>query len=264
MEISFRKNVFLALLVIILLTTLHYIGALTPLERLWQNSIAALAVPVNKSMHAVIFWSGWKEKESLEKEILLLTESIQKNQSRLATFSSLQKENTELRQAIGWRDTLEDHYLIGKIIGKPLNLPDTFSLINRGSLDGVAIGDAVIINKNILVGKITAVEHEIATLRFITDNNSVFSVRRPSSADPMGRVVGRLGLTLGLDTVPATEELIEGDIIVTSGLDEHIPSGLVIGSIESIIRDPNDFFQSATINTPYSSKNISVVSIITG
>jgi len=231
---------------------------------IWKSVRAVAALPL-KSGHQMVGVIGalyTQAGQKFEDEIKELTSTVQEQQSLLATLSLLETENRELRQALGWRDFQTDVYVIGKVVGKAINLPDTFAVINIGSKDGLKAGQAVIIKDNILIGKVFSVENESSIIQFISDNNSVFSVKKPTDTEPIGRILGRLGLTLSLDTVPATEELNRGDIIVTSGLDELIPANLVIGSIDNIEKDTQDFFQKASVRTPYSTQNISIVSVI--
>lgn len=247
---------------LIAIVVLHYTRILLPLERLWETAIGGLGGGVTETTGSIFFWHGWQQKAELESEIEELRHRLQSNESAFARLRSLEKENEELKNAIRWRDVQDANYLIGKNIGKPLNLPSSFILINRGETDGVQIGNAVIINEDILIGKVISVNEDTAIVRLITDNKSVFSARLSDGTDPIGRIVGQLGISLLLDTVPATEALELEDIIVTSGIDPGIPDGLVIGTLKSIDHQPNEFFQSASVAISYEQKDISIVSII--
>ena len=45
---------------------------------------------------------------------------------------------------------------------------------------------------------------------------------------------------LRLDSLPASSQLLEGDLVVTSGLGGYLPPDLVIGSISSLQADDSD------------------------
>ena len=259
-----RKTILRTGIVIVAIVGLHYTGLLSPFERLWQGAVHRLGGPTTDAFASVAFWQGWQEKQELERRIDELEARLQRNESSFARLNALEKENEELKRSIAWRDIQGQNHQIAKIIGKPFNLPNTFVIINRGTRDGVHIGQPAIINEDILIGKVVAAEEETATVRLLTDNKSVFSVRLSDGAEPIGRVNGQHGLSLVLDTVPATEELSQGDIIVTasSDIDLQVPDGLVIGTIEEVAKDPGEFFQSAAVSVSYDSRELSIVSII--
>jgi rod shape-determining protein MreC len=241
---------------------MHYSGILAPLERLWQNSFHVMSTTVVKKTISLVSWHGWKEKEDLQREVNGLIERLQRNESSFARLDALEKENQELKNALSWRELQKENYIVGKISGKPFNLPNTFAIVNRGTKDGVKIGFPIIINEDILIGKVIETKEDTSIVRLITDNNSIFSARLSNGTEPIGKVVGRLGLSLLLDTVPSTEELLTGDIVVTSGFDPLVPEGLVIGSIDEISHDEDAFFQSATIKGSTDIKGVTIVSII--
>jgi rod shape-determining protein MreC len=59
----------------------------------------------------------------------------------------------------------------------------------------------------------------------------------------VGVTGGNLGLTINLDFVPQTANVKIDDIIVTSVLDQNIPSGLAIGRVISADKGTNEVWQ---------------------
>ena len=257
-----ERKYIVVILVIFGITTLHYIGALQPLERLWGNSIAIGGSTTSSFAGKLQFWHGWKEKEVLQDEIFSLQNRLQRNESSLARLKALEKENKELKDSIAWNETRGVNTLIGKVIGKPINYPSSYVIINRGSKDGLNIGQPLFINEDVLVGRVESLEGDTAIAQLITDNQSSYSVRKSDGEEAIGLVSGKLGLSLELSFVPSTEEIILGDILVTSGLDPLIPEGLIIGSVDKIQTDKNDFFQTGNLTLSYNPNELSILSIL--
>ena len=65
-----------------------------------------------------------------------------------------------------------------------------------------------------------------------------------------------------IDLIPIDKQIKSGDIVVTSGLENYIPRGLIIGEIENVETKPSDLFQKAIIKilTPFN--NLRILTIL--
>lgn len=259
---SLGRRYLTVILVIVVIISIHYSGLLGPLEKIWQKLIIAVSHPVYTFTANVKAWSGFRDKAELEKQVRLLREQLKDNQQLLARFSVLEKENRDLIQALNWKEQGEHNYLIGKIVGHPLNLPRTYLIINRGYHDGIINGMPVVIKENILIGKIVKVDNQNAFVQLLIDSESLISVKLAQGQEPIGIVSGELELSLKLELIPAHVIINTDDIVVTSGLDPLIPQDLIVGSIGSPIKETDDFFQSATVETAYDINQLNIVSVI--
>jgi len=62
--------------------------------------------------------------------------------------------------------------------------------------------------------------------------------------------------------IPKNKSIEVGDVIFTSGVEETIPSGLLLGEVSEISEDERDLFKTAKIWQPADTKNISIVNVI--
>ena len=62
--------------------------------------------------------------------------------------------------------------------------------------------------------------------------------------------------------VPQTADIKAGDLIVTSGLEEGIPRGLVIGKVAEIKGESNDPWRLAIVETLIDPDDLTIVSVI--
>lgn len=104
-----------------------------------------------------------------------------------------------------------------------------YYLINKGAVDGVARGDGVTAMQGV-IGRIYSIMPDSSRVQLLTDAESRISVRVERSK-VMGILIGK-GLNLcELDYVPKEEDIIEGDVLVTSGLGSSFPEGIKVGKV---------------------------------
>ena len=62
--------------------------------------------------------------------------------------------------------------------------------------------------------------------------------------------------------VPLNKPVNIGDAVITSGLEENLRRGLIIGQVTEINKKPNAIFQEITVRPLISPENLRVVSIL--
>ena len=67
-----------------------------------------------------------------------------------------------------------------------------------------------------------------------------------------------------LHLIPKDIAVEKNMTIITSGLEDKIPRGLIIGQISEIISSPEDLFQSAYLITPIRIEYDSIVTVLAG
>jgi rod shape-determining protein MreC len=77
-----------------------------------------------------------------------------------------------------------------------------------------------------------------------------------------GVTEGDMGLTIKMQFVPQGENVKEGDIVISSGLEENIPHGLVIGKVIRVEKDSNEVWQSLVIESIVDLDELKIVSVI--
>jgi len=157
-----------------------------------------------------------QEIERLRKEIVRLRELEIENQ-RLHVLLNYEAENR------GWQ------FLPAAIIGRdPSNLMQRI-IIDKGTEDGVEEGMVVVASGG-LVGRIIQSFSTSARVLLITDpSSSVNAMIQRSRA--LGVVSGKPGNKLMMEFVSQSEEAMEGDLVITSGLGGGFPKGLFIGHV---------------------------------
>jgi rod shape-determining protein MreC len=98
-----------------------------------------------------------------------------------------------------------------------------------------------------VVGRVHAVAGRTADVLALTDVNSSIAVRvERTRARANVRGLGKPDLCR-LDYALRTEDMIEGDALVTSGTDGVFPRGLPVGKVTQLDRRPHGLFQDARV-----------------
>ena len=106
------------------------------------------------------------------------------------------------------------------------------ALINKGKADGIEKSMAVITSGNILVGAISEVFDNSALVLLVDDPRSIISIRFQGS-NILAEARGDLQNGLKINEVTYQEEIKEGDMIVTSGLD-GLKESLLVGRVSKV------------------------------
>lgn len=108
--------------------------------------------------------------------------------------------------------------------------------IDRGVLDGVKLNMPVAAGG--IVGRVISVGPNWAMVQVITDRQAgVGGMLQTSRA--MGEVRGLDSARCEIKSISSSENVQEGESIVTTGLDRIYPKGLLVGTVERIEEDPN-------------------------
>ncbi len=109
--------------------------------------------------------------------------------------------------------------------------------IDRGALDGVKLSMPVATAGGI-VGRVVSVGPNWSMVQVITDKQAgVGAMLQTSRA--MGEVRGLDNGRCEMKNISSSENVQEGESIVTTGLDRIYPKGLLVGVVERVEDDPN-------------------------
>lgn len=171
-----------------------------------------------------------QENERLRSELLV-------HQRKLQQLAFLAAENTRLRQLLNSADTLNQRVLVADLIGvaPDPNIHKVF--INRGTDDGVYIGQPVV-DAYGLIGQVVNVAASSSAVLLISDTSHAIPVQINRNgvrliAEGRGSV-----FELGLRHVSSTLDIQEGDLLVSSGLGEIYPAGYPVATVDKITYDP--------------------------
>lgn len=171
----------------------------------------------------------------LEEELLTLQFKQQK-------MDHLVAENERLNELLKASSIVDEVAVRAQLLGES---PDPFAkrvLINKGSSEGVFIGQPVV-DAHGLMGQVVEVEPLTSWVLLITDAQHATPVQvnrngvrwiAAGTSDSLHQ--------LTLENVPTNADIQVGDVLVTSGLDQRFPAGYPVGVVSSVTKDPGQSF----------------------
>ncbi len=249
--------------VIVLLIFFHSIGWLNPL----QNFI----ISITKPAQSLLFAQGLKirviyDNQTNRRDLAEIVDDLTKKTEQLtlenARITMIEEENKTLRQYLKFTSGKTKHYVMANVIaGGEINLVNQAVIIDKGKKAGLSDGLAVLNSQGQVVGKIINTNDETAEICLVNQNNCKFAATVLNKTKTIGIIKGDLGLVSKMDFVPQTEEIKNGEIIVTSGLEKNITRGLVLGQITNVSKENNALWQTAKVESLANLHDISIVSI---
>ena len=191
---------------------------------------------------------AFRDIPSLVRERNELAAENQKLQAALADTQDVMHENELLRAELSLPQPERDRQGIAAfIVGRSSTGAFGTFTINRGQRDGVREGQ-VVLSQGVLVGQISEVLEQTSFLIPLTNVNSAIPV---VFAESRGIGVLRGGVRgLTVEEVARDVAILPGEAVVTSNLGGIVPQGIFVGTVESVVGNPADVFQSVTVRSP--------------
>ncbi len=181
---------------------------------------------------------------------------------KLSHFEELRLENERLRAMVDFSEKFTRKTIPARVIGSDPSALFKTIIINRGSDHGVQEGMAVISLQGV-VGKIFQVDSKRSRVLLITDINSrLDAVVQRSRARVI--VTGSVGGDLFLKYLPRRQNLNANDVLVSSGMDGVFPSGVEIGKVGAIIKNPDLVLEEAAVISSVDFETLEEVLVIQG
>ncbi len=150
--------------------------------------------------------------------------------SRLLKMDHLEHENQRLRELLGSPVHKESRKMVAELLSVD---SDPFShqvLINKGALDGVYNGQAVIDDQGV-IGQVLHVGSTTSRVLLITDSSHGIPVRvLRNDLRAIASGSGELD-KLELRNLPRNTDIQVGDLLVTSGLGGRFPEGYPVATV---------------------------------
>ncbi|MBN1326071.1 rod shape-determining protein MreC [Candidatus Falkowbacteria bacterium] len=260
-----KKNKFIKFYiaaVIILLVFLHYLGVLAIPENFAMNILSdaqnTTYAFLTKLKYSIV---NYQEAQNLKKENVEQKAEINQLTYEISQLKALEQENEKLSRITDYKKDKDFDLITGKVISRDLNRVNTL-IINKGEFDGLKPGLPVIVDNGIIIGKLIDVRKNTSTVLLLTDQFSQLAVSLINSNKAIGLAKGEFGLSIKVEFIPQDLDIEENDLIITSGMEQNIPRGLIIGKVNRIISYKNELFKSATISPLADYGEITILSIV--
>lgn len=253
-----RNNGFLILVIAVLLAGITAVAsyALGGVANPLSNALGVVTTPIRDGIDALASWAEGVYNysfryEELEQENARLRKQIADLEAKARQGDADSKENQRLRTLLGLREKREEFdFESAKVTARSsTNWASTLTL-SKGSDQGVEAGDCVVDEAGSLVGIIDEVGSNYSVMITVVDANLEMGgilARTDSAAILEGDFTLMAEGKLKLTYLPENTELITGDLVLTSGKGGTYPSGLVVGTIESLHTDASGMTRYAVL-----------------
>ena len=188
-------------------------------------------------------------------------------EEQIRSAEDANRQNELFRQLIGLAEKRADfEFQDATVTVRSASNWSSSLTIDKGSNADVAVGDCVVNEEGFLVGVVTEAGLNWSTVTTLVDTSSqlgalVFRTGEITVAQ------GDLALMnqgfLRLSYLESESSLMNGDLIVTSGLGGYYPSGLVIGSVQEIRTDDTGLTKYAILAPQVDLDELKQVFVIT-
>jgi len=254
-------TVFIVFIVFLILYYLNYLKFFDNIANfiLEKPSVALnnAAVQVNQKLKTTT-----KSKFELLQEIGNLQKKINDLNFQILKIKDIKKQNQELKSLLKFQQETNYQLIVAEIIHKDNLETEKLIVINKGTNQGIKEKQAVIIGQGTLIGQIIKTDTFKSTVRLSIDPKSNILATPADAKDQIAGIVKGSSNALFLDLVPKNIPLEIGQKIKTNGLQAGIPASLFLGKIIQVQKNPNQIFNSALIQPPYTLENLKTVSVI--
>ncbi|MCR4594877.1 MAG: rod shape-determining protein MreC [Clostridiales bacterium] len=212
------------------------------------------------------FTGGFVSSDSYRQRIAELEEEVAEYRSELVDYENTKKLLDSYEEFLKVREKNPDYTWVPcTIVGRDsADLFGSFTL-NKGSVDGIEVNDAVIYS-GYLIGVVTEVNLKSCVVRNVTDptvNIAAYEVRTgeqgyvSSTAEQAAEGVCALS---GLDR---TTVVSKGGLVCTSGTGGIFPKDLIIGTVSSVEQSSSELSSFALIKPAVDTNDIASCFVIT-
>ena len=224
----------LALLLMVLDARFRYAEPLRAGLALLAYPIQRVAIaPVQVAMRVADFFSS---QVQLQRENDALREKQLNAAKDLVTLEALAAENAQLRRLVEARERLPRKSTLAEIL---YSGRDPFSrkvIIDKGGRDDIQPGLPVVDDVGI-IGQVTRVYPLLSEVTLITDKDHAIPVQVVRNGLRGVAYGAGDGATLDLRFMAANADILNGDVLVTSGIDGTYPPGIPVAKVARIERD---------------------------
>lgn len=173
----------------------------------------------------------------LQEENTQLRQQHDRDAAQLAQLAAVEAENAQLRTLQEIEQRVDYPMQMAEIVYVERDIFKRKLIINKGSVASVSAGQVVVDDSGV-VGQVTRVYPWLSEVTLVTDKDHAVPiqfVRNGLRAVVFGS--GDIG-EMALRYMPVSSDIVEGDVLVTSGIDGTYPPNLPVAKVVKIERDP--------------------------
>jgi rod shape-determining protein MreC len=232
-------------------------------------AVLALTAPVEKAIVVAVngvqdAWGAYVALRGVREENLRLRREVLRTHDEASALSEMKAENERLKRLVEYADrNSPTRYLVAEVIAVGASPHSHVLRIARGIADGVTQGAPVVAPEGV-VGQVAVATAHYADVQLIMSPISAIPAisqrtRGRSTVKGVGDVT-RCKLEYAL----RTDDLQDGDLLLTAGGPGFFPKGLPIGRVVNVVKRPTGMFTSADVIPAVSFSRLEEVMVMLG
>ena len=217
----------------------------------FQMAVQTITYPVQTSVQAVVStikntWNSYINLIEVNEENKLLKQQLLNMEEKLNQHIENSVQFFRLRSQLLFAQKKARNEIFSEIIGESADNTHQIRLINRGS-NQLLQRNYIVIRKEGLVGRIQSVSPYQSSVQLIIDHRS-----RVPALIQRNRVRGLIyGTHDGMEMRQINQhaKIKIGDRVISSGLGNLYPKGILIGWVSGINREPHELFKTARLDS---------------
>ena len=236
--------------------------------RLIRRWATATVTPFERAAHGIGWgvhhgWSDYVDLRHVRQQNKDLQDQLTRMRIEQAAIAEDALQGRRLQALLAFRQNYVGSTVAAQVIGASGSDLSRVLTIDKGSRDGLK-PDMAVITQDGIVGKIRDVDPTTAHVLEINDQSSGAGVILASTrirAILRGSVAGRTQI----GNLTSDSRIKPGEQVLTSGGDQVYPRGLPVGTIQSIVPDPNNQpYTAITVRPAVNLDRVEEVLVITG
>jgi rod shape-determining protein MreC len=230
--------------------------------RPFQGAVAGVAATLGSVVQSI------QEMQNLRQDNRDLRAELDRLRIENVRLQEFQVENDQLLAVLGAKNGSDFHTIAATVIARERPEIGRIMTIDRGTNDGLIVGDVVIAAGGAVAGRISDASPTTAHVTLISDPSSTVTGMIQGER-ATGDVAGQLSSPLRMANIDATVRVNIGDQIVTAGIilgngvRSPYPKGLPIGQIVDVQRDANAVVQVGFLTPTADLDKLEYVLVIT-
>lgn len=247
---KYRTIIFIAAILVAALMMISY-NLKYGTDKSFPRKIVLEAVaPVQKVLDFSITsikdnWSRYIFLTGIEEENKNLNKKINELKAVIVSYQESYKEAQRLKKLLSLSDDYNYQFISARVIGREQAALSRVILINKGSSDGLKAGMPVLAPPG-LIGRLVDVSwHVSRVLLFIDENSNIDAIVQRNRTQGIISGAGSRGMIFKY--ISKTQDVKEGDVIVSSGMGGVFPKGMLIGQVIHVDRQDGGLFLKITV-----------------
>jgi rod shape-determining protein MreC len=262
---NYKTIIFVITLLVFALIILSYNLKRESHSSLIKKSVLEVVAPLQNVLNASVSgisnaWSRYIFLVGIEDENRNLKKKINDLKTQMNSYQEGYLEAQRLRSLLALKDDHDYTFIAARVIGREQITLSKTVLINKGTAHGLSVGMPVLAGPG-LIGRIVDVSwHSAKVLLLIDESSNIDAIVQRNRTQGILRGAGSRGCVLKY--ISKTQDVKEGDLIISSGVGGVFPKGLMIGSVSHVDRQEAGLFLKINVAPSIDFSKLEEVSIL--